>query len=223
MHGKPNVAVWMGVAFAVSVACAAIEIALFGAGEHGTVVALRATARISFLLFWAAYAGGALVTLFGSRFEAVRRRGRALGLAFAAAHMPHVALVGWLCWIGATPSAEVFAIFGVAVLCLVLLVLCSIARVRRALGPAGWWWLQFVGMNYIAFAFAKDFVKLHHYDDVEFVLAYLPFGILSALGPALVFAALALRAGRAGAPMLLHLLPRRRHDPEAVWRPRRSE
>jgi len=46
-------------------------------------VALRATARWSFLLFWLAYAGGALATLFGPKFQALARRGRDFGLSFA--------------------------------------------------------------------------------------------------------------------------------------------
>ena len=207
MHAKPNVAVWMSVAFAVSAACAVIIIVLFGAGEDGTVVALRATARISFLLFFPAYVGGALVTLFGARFEPVRRRGRAFGLAFAAAHFPHVVLIAWLCWIGAPPAAPVFAVFGVAAVFVYLMALCSINRVRLALGPVGWQMLQFFGMNYIAYAFAKDFVKLHHYDNVAFVLAYLPFGILCALGPLLVVTALALRTGGGQAWMSVRTKP----------------
>jgi len=56
-------------------------------------VALRATARWSFLLFWLAYAGGALATLFGPKFQALAHRGRDFGLSFASAHLVHLGLV----------------------------------------------------------------------------------------------------------------------------------
>jgi hypothetical protein len=60
-------------------------------------VALRMTARWSFLLFWVAYAGGALATLFGPALAPLSGRGREFGLAFAAAHLVHIGLVIWLC------------------------------------------------------------------------------------------------------------------------------
>ena len=41
----------------------------FGAGEHGVKLALRATARMAFLLFLPAYAGGALARLAGPQIR----------------------------------------------------------------------------------------------------------------------------------------------------------
>src|SRR6516162_2450516 len=43
------------------------------ASQH---VALQATARLSFVLFWPAYAAAALAALFGPRFQPLRRRVR---------------------------------------------------------------------------------------------------------------------------------------------------
>ena len=74
-------------------------------------MALKATARLSFLLFWPAYVGGALTTLFGPAFEGLKQRGRDFGLAFASAHLVHIALVTWLVHIGAAPSIRTFVFF----------------------------------------------------------------------------------------------------------------
>jgi hypothetical protein len=46
-------------------------------------VALRVTARGSFVLFWLAYAAGAMATLWGPPFTGLARHGREFGLAFA--------------------------------------------------------------------------------------------------------------------------------------------
>ena len=85
----------MGAAFLIAFALAAIVLAIFGAGERGTELALRVTARWSFLLFWLAYAGGAMAMLWGQRLGGLARRRRELGLAFASAHLVHVGLVLW--------------------------------------------------------------------------------------------------------------------------------
>jgi len=66
-------------------------------------VALRATARWSFLLFWLAYAGGALATLFGPKFQALAHRGRDFGLSFASAHLVHLGLVARLYYVSPSP------------------------------------------------------------------------------------------------------------------------
>lgn len=198
----PSAARWMACAFLAAALAAAAVLAVAGTGERGTDDGLLLTGRISFLLFWPAYAGGALVALFGPAFQPLKRRGREFGLAFAAAHSVHVALVAWLCWIGAVPATGVFVFFGIALVCLYLLALGSIARVRRALGPLGWRLLQVFGMNYIAYAFATDFLKFQHSGSVKFVVAYLPFAVLSVMGPALVLAALLRRHGRSWMPAL---------------------
>jgi len=42
------------------------------------------------------YAGGAMTALFGPAFEPFKKRAREFGLAFASAHLVHIALVAWL-------------------------------------------------------------------------------------------------------------------------------
>ena len=210
MRDGPDIARWMALAFAAEALAALAMLAAFGAGERGTDGALELTGRISFLLFWPAYAGGALAALFGPAFLWLKRRGRAFGLAFAAGHSVHAALIVWLCRIGAVPGVPIFVVFGIALVCMYLLAACSIPRVRQAIGPAGWRVLQVLGMNYIAYAFAKDFMKIHDYAGARFLLTYAPFILLSLAGPALVFAAFARRTARTWMPAAA--LPSRRES-----------
>jgi len=111
---RPNAAVSMAAAFCAALGLAALVLAALGTGERGTDVALQVTARFSFLLFWAAYTAGAMTALFGPAFEPIKRRAREFGLAFASAHLVHLALVAWLTYIGHVPPRGVFVFFGVA-------------------------------------------------------------------------------------------------------------
>jgi hypothetical protein len=194
--------VWAATAFCGACALAGAALAVRGAGEKGTVTALMATARLSFLFFAAAYTGGPLAELFGSAFRPLRRRGRELGLAFAAAHLPHLGLVAWLCWIGHTPAAETFAVFGAAAFCTYGLALASLGPFRSAADSRLLRPLRPVAMNYIAFAFAVDFLSHPLGGDVRQVALYLPFAAVAAGAPALRFAALCVRALRPAQPPL---------------------
>jgi len=182
-------AVWMGCAFCAGLGLAGVVLAALGPGEQGTHVALKATARLSFLLFWPAYAGGALTTLFGPAFEGLKQRARDFGLAFASAHLVHIALVAWLAHLGAAPSIGTFVFFGIAVVWIYLLALFSIARLQRILGSTGWWLMRVIGLNYIAYAFAVDFLRVSPVGTSKYLLGYLPFSVLSILGPMLCLTA----------------------------------
>ena len=185
----------MGVAFVVNVAIAALALSKSGAGVGGTTEALRLTARWSYVLFWLAYAGGALATLFGARFAALARRGRELGLAFAAAHLVHVALVVWLYHISREPPVGRFALvyFGIAVVFTYLLALLSVSRVTATLAPALWRWVRLVGVEYIALAFLRDFLGNPFRHGILHAVAYLPFLALAGAGICLRLAAFAKR------------------------------
>jgi hypothetical protein len=186
----PVAAVWMGSAFCVALGLATLTLAALGPGEQGTIAALKVTARFSFLLFWLAYAAGAMTTLFGPAFGPLKRRGREFGLAFASAHLVHLGLVAWLTYIGAAPSRGVFLFFGVAVFWTYLLALFSIPHLQKALGSKGWWVVRVVGLNYIALAFAKDFLGISpQFGNFKYLVGYLPFAALSVVGPLLCFAA----------------------------------
>lgn len=180
---------WAGAGFGLALLLTAAAIVGQGLDRPGIELGLRLTARLAFLPFWAAYAGGALVVLFGQGFAPVKRRARELGLAFAAVLAVHLGLVSALCAIGATPSAHVFLIFGPGAACALLLAIASIEPVGRAIGPAGWWGLRNLAMNYLAFDFAVDFVRRQPPTSALQALMYLPFAAFAVLGPALRLAA----------------------------------
>ena len=57
------------------------------------------------------------------------------------------------------------------------------------MGPRSWSVLRLVGLNYIAFAFAKDFLAHPAIGSLEHTLIYLPFAALAVAGPILRAAA----------------------------------
>jgi hypothetical protein len=192
----PTAEPWIVGALCAQVVLAAIMLARFGAGERGTDFALQATARLAFLLFWLAYAGGPLATLFGPRFGGLAARGRVFGLAFAAAQGVHMGLVGYLCWIGKTPAAGVFVLFGIALFWIACLVLFSFEKVREGAGGLAWWIVRRVGMNYILFAFGSDFLRSVKQTGLAYWIGYAPFIALSVAGAALYAGALVPRRRR---------------------------
>jgi hypothetical protein len=183
---------------AVGVACALALLTLIGAGtgERGIFIALRVTARWSFMLFWLAYAGGALAVLFGPNFRAVAQRGREFGLAFAAAHLVHVGLVVWLYRISAKPPvpAESLIFFGIGLFWTYLLALLSIGRVSGLLAPKFLRIVRTIGVEYIALAFLVDFAKIPFGKGLLEIALYAPFLTLAVVGPGLRFAAFARKA-----------------------------
>jgi hypothetical protein len=185
LKAPPSAAIWMGAAAGAALALALSALTVAGPGGPGANLGLRLTARLGFLFFWSSYVGGALVTLFGEAFTPLKRRARLLGLAFVAVLAVHLGIVGWLCRIGQPPAAEIFVVFGLGAVWAALLALASIEPLGRAAGARGWWILRNIGMNYIAFDFALDFVRPLPGVTPLRLVEYLPFAALAVLGPAL--------------------------------------
>ena len=179
----------MAAAFAVGLAIVVIARWTEGPGERVSV-ALRATARWSFLLFWLASAGRALTTLFGSRFLPLARHARDFGLAFASAHLAHLGVVAWIYSTSVVvPERSTLILFGIAVFWTYLLAILSWNHLSAKLNPRVWRLVRTVGVEYIAFAFWIDFA-IHTFGGgiVNFFI-YLPFVILAVAGPPLRLAA----------------------------------
>ena len=189
---------WMAASFTVGVAIVLIARVVEGPGER-VAVALRATARWSFLWFWLASAGGALTTLFGSRFLALARRARDFGLAFASAHLAHLAVVAWIFYDrpGAFSESTIL-FFGTAVFWTYLLALLSWNHLAAKLNPGVWRVVRTVGVEYIAFAFWSDFAPKALEGGIGNVAVYLPLAILAVAGPPLRLAAALKRFSEAG-------------------------
>jgi len=177
---------WMVLALCGQLALAMGVLAITGVGDDGLRIALRATARLMFALFWLAYAGPALAALFGPAFEPVRRNARNLGLAFAAALFVHLCLVAGLVTIGDPPDTRTFVIFGIGAAAVYAMAVFSIDRLRRMLGERGWALLCVVGMNYVLLAFALDFAR-DPLSGLNHALFYWPFLALTLLAPVLRF------------------------------------
>src|ERR1700722_1405794 len=182
-----STAAWMWTAFLIGLALAAIVLVIFGVGERGTGTALRVTARWSFLLFWLAYAGSAIGWLCRPRLDGLARHGRELGLAFASAQLVHVGLVLWIIHIAKGPVGAML-FFWVGIFCTYLLALFSLPRLRDALEPRLWRIFRTIALEYIALAFAADFVTLHTDELKKHPASYLPFAVMlvSGAGPRVV-------------------------------------
>ena len=185
----------MGAAFCAALCLAVVVLAAFGPGERGTAIALRASGRLSFLLFWPAYAGGAMAALFGPRFDALARHRRDFGLAFASAQLPHLGLVVWIGWISNESFVEAaMPFFAVGIVWTYVLALSSVERLYDALGPNLWRMLRNVGLHYIALAFFADFVIGPIQNGNRRPIEYVPFALLLIAGPFLRIAALMRRS-----------------------------
>jgi hypothetical protein len=179
------------LAFFAALALAGIVLGQFGTGPDGINRALRVTARFSFMLFFCAYAGGALVTLFGPRFQAIGRNARLFGLSFASAQSIHAGLVIWLYHISPEPPVpfSTLVFFGIGLFFAYSLALFSFRRFSQAIGSACWRALRFAGSEYISFAFLVDFAGRPFQRDAVTLLAYTPFVVLSVAGTFLRLAA----------------------------------
>lgn len=177
----PRTAAWMGIAYVTSLIVAGVTLAASGAGIHGTGAALQMTGRWSFCFFWPAYTGAALATLFGMTFQALARRGRDFGLAFASAHLTHMCLVVWLYYISPRPplpaSSAIF--FGIAFVLTYILALFSIPSLAAKLPARLWWALRTFGMDYIALAFLRDFLQHPFNGSKGHIMGYAPFALLA--------------------------------------------
>jgi len=185
----------MALGFLSATALAAIILGVFGAGDRGTGLALRVTARWSFLLFWLAYTGSAMATLWG--FTGLARRGRELGLAFAAAQLVHIGLV----LRHGARAGMVF--FWVGILFTYLLALFSVPRLRDPMGPRLWRVLLAIAPNYIALVFAADFIQrpLAAGGVANYPMSYLPFSLVLIGGAGLRVVAFLHRQFRTSAPL----------------------
>ena len=188
----------MGIALAIGFGLATTVVAFNGTDAKSLVMALQLTARWAFVLFWLAYAGGAMAKLFGPALAPLARRGREFGLAYAAAMTVHFGLVLWLFKISSRPplSGKPFDFFALGVIFTYLLAIFSFGRLAETLGPTGWRILRIAGVNYILSAFAWDFVPatiraVSGPYGIEDRIKYVPFAVMCVAAPVLVLAAAA--------------------------------
>jgi hypothetical protein len=181
MH-KRTTAQWMAGSFMVALVIAFSARHGAASGEK-LAVALKATARWSFLLFWLGYAGSSLANVFGSKFRGLAQHGRDFGLAFASAHLVHLALVAWLLHNATTPFPRPALTFlGIGVFWIYLLTILSIKPLAATIDRRLLRTLRIVAVEYIALVFLIDFAKNPLQGGVATLIAYLPFQILAISG-----------------------------------------
>ena len=187
---------WLIGAGAVACLIPAI-VYLVAPGGHKLGIALDATARWSFLWFWLASSGRALAATFGARlpFSWIARRVRDFGLAFATAHLVHLALVARLLYVSPTPFYRpALLFFGTGALCIYLVALLSFRPFSTLLEQRSVRIVRRVAVEYISLAFIVDFAKDPLHGGLLMIAAYLPFQILAVAGPVLRIIAAARRS-----------------------------
>jgi hypothetical protein len=201
MNRQYGTGFWMAAAFCAALILAAITLADMGTGENGTIAALRVTARLSLLLFWLTYAGGAMATLFGPSFAILVRHGRDFGLSFAAAHLVHIGLIVWLFRVSSHPPTLTgkFILFEcIGVVWIYLLAALSVERVGAMVNPNLRRTVFAIGLEYIALVFFFNFVVLpiesRALHQIQ-IISYLPFSVLIVAGPTLRWIAIVLKSG----------------------------
>jgi hypothetical protein len=184
----------MGSALSVSIALAFAVFAVKGIDNKSVGSALQLTARWSFLLFWVAYTGGALASLFGPLFAPLASRRREFGLAFAAAMQAHFALVAGIFVFTHHPplTGWILVFFLTAAFLTYLLTISSFGGLSRALSSKRWRWLRTIAVNYIWLAFARDFVPVLFNSPKRYDLGtveYSTLALMAIAAPLLVAAA----------------------------------
>jgi hypothetical protein len=193
---SPTTREWIIGATAVSLGMLVAIGVLTPPGDR-VALALRATARWSFLWFWLASTGAALVTLFGPRFQPQAQRARDFGLAFASAHLVHIGLAVFLLYVLAVPfPLPKLIFFAVGAFWVYLLALLSIRRAAVMLPPRAGRILRSIGVEYITLVFLDDFYRKPFEGSIANLVIYLPFLVMAVAGPVLRIAAAIKRRAR---------------------------
>jgi DMSO/TMAO reductase YedYZ heme-binding membrane subunit len=179
LEGWPLVG-WSAIAL---LAMEALLLAVYGIGEEGLRVLIRATARSSLLLFLPAFAASSLRRLWPTPFSAwLLRNRRYVGVSFAISHFLHLDAILGLAFLypdrfDASPVTIVGGGLGYAFIA-AMVATSSDAAVRK-LGERRWKLLHRTGMWVLFVIFAQSYVPAPFYD-----IRYLPASLatLGALG-----------------------------------------
>ena len=165
---------WRLVALA-SVLLVAAQFALFAAGgsdEAGVRFVVRASARISFLLFLPVYLAAPLRQFWSTPLTRwLRINRRYLGVSFAVAHFLHLLDIGLLSvLLGDAFQREAVAIIvgGASYVFLAAMLFTSFDRTARWLGPIWWGRLHRTGLHLLWFIFAQSY-SFSAFQDPYFV------------------------------------------------------
>ena len=153
---------------------------IFGVGERGTAIALRATARWSFLLLRLAYVGGSIAWLCGPRFDGLVRHGR--GSALPTLRRKSFMLGSCFKLFTLRPDSAPWCSSGSDILYLSPRLFSGGGFVTYS--GRVWWMSRTIALEYIAIAFAADFIvgPLHAEGLGKFRPLCLPFALMLVVG-----------------------------------------
>lgn len=161
-------------ALAVGIMLAVIWL-IYGVGEPGMRLAIRATARTSCILFLGAFVASALRRLWPTTFtQWLLKNRRYLGLSMAVSHTYHaIAWSGlWFVTSGASPGFDPLGILGYVFL--FAMTVTSFERSAAWIGQRAWKILHNAGMHYFWLAFTFEFsTKIF-----KSTIVYLPLTVL---------------------------------------------
>ena len=195
MKRSPKTATLAGIAFCAAALLAAAALFIFGTDTTGLDRSLQSSALLAFILFWPAYAGSALKTLFGSAFEPVSWRGRDFSLAFASAQLVSTGLFLWLWQVSSqTPFVHPrFVFFAIGLVSTCVIAAISFRGPAHAIGQSCYRVLRGLGMETISFAFLFGFLSHPLHGNIRSLIVYVPLATVSIAGTLLRFGAWASR------------------------------
>ncbi len=134
---------------------------VLGAGEEGTRLVIRQTARISVLFFAAAFTASSLLRLRPAAWSRwMMRHRRWLGLSFALSHLVHLGAILRLLQIAPDFALDTPTIVGggLAYVFVFLLAITSFDGAVKRLGARNWQRLHKTGAYYIWFIFTFSYL-----------------------------------------------------------------
>jgi sulfoxide reductase heme-binding subunit YedZ len=142
-------------------------------------VAIRATARTSFGLFFFAFTASSLYRLLPFKFTRwLLRNRRYIGVSFAVSHFVHLSLIATIALVFLSEQNAAQVIFGFPAYCFIMaMALTSSDRAQAWLGLDRWRLLHLVGGYYILLVFSLSFI-IHALVEPVF---YTPF-IIAVIG-----------------------------------------
>jgi methionine sulfoxide reductase heme-binding subunit len=179
----------LGITAIVSIGMLALIGAIEGLTEPGVRMAIRATARVSCLLFLMAFVAAPLYRLWRTDFSQwLLQNRRFLGLSMAVSHGFHAVTIGALHGVtqGKYPQVLPLAVLGYVFL--VAMAVTSFPLTTRAIGRRAWRILHTAGMYYFWLAFMMEFV-------MRALTSWVYFGLTVLVGLAMVIRLWSFRDG----------------------------
>jgi methionine sulfoxide reductase heme-binding subunit len=170
----------LGMTAIVSIAMLGLIGAMEGWTEPGVRMAIRATARVSCLLFLMAFVAAPLYRLWRTDFtQWLLQNRRFLGLSMAVSHGFHGLTIGALHVVTQGKHPQILPLAVLGYIFLVAMAVTSFPLTARAIGRRAWRILHTAGMYYFWLAFMMEFT-------MRSLSSWIYFGLTVLVGLAMV-------------------------------------